>query len=89
MLELNPASRPTISEVFNTLKNIKTDKESVSPTPPPHSSGLRFGPGIKTPGILDDPKSGLGVDKPVSPTSGAPMSGGLRGKGLNIANKKS
>ena len=94
MLSLNPNERPTISEVFNVLKDIKPKEattgklESTSVVADKtRKPGLRFGPGFK-------PTRSIGVaptDGPIeskTETTSPKTGGGLRGSGLKIADKK-
>ena len=103
MLSLRPTDRPTITDVFNVLKEIKPDDISVGTIGGTSSPGstkktvLRFGPGFKptgSKGIIPSDTDGSG--EPIKVEDGvkkpitpeAPKkSGGLRGSGLKIADK--
>lgn len=99
MLSLNPSDRPTITDVFNVLKEVNHDEEP--PITNTHLGGrLRFGPGFKpteTKGLDSDrtikKESTTGTtkvdDSPKSPIVSKPIkkSGTLRGLGLKIADK--
>lgn len=56
MLSLSPSDRPTITEVFNILKEVKPDETRIgtlggtTTSGSPKKSGLRFGPGFKPSG---------------------------------------
>ena len=100
MLALNPNDRPSISEVFNVLKDVKPEDKVTGCGTTTLSSGtakkpiLRFGPGFK-------PSSSKGVETPTrvsespkhpttppTPSEEKPKApGGLRGSGLKIADK--
>jgi hypothetical protein len=103
MLSLNPNDRPSISEVFNVLKDIKPG-EAIPPTivdpigEKPKKPVLRFGPGLKPSGTKGIPPSGTPISKaleietktPKIPEEPKPSTSGsgLRGSGLKIADKE-
>lgn len=93
MLSLNPSNRPTITDVFNVLKEVKHDEEP-SFTNDHWGSRLRFGPGFKpteTKSLDSDHtiKTESTTESLKSPTASKPIkkSGSLRGAGLKIADK--
>ena len=98
MLSLNPNDRPSISEVFNVLKDVNPDEgvsggeTTVGVTA--KKPVLRFGPGFKPSGSkgVEPPKTGTEVPKrpttsPASPEEKPKSTGGLRGSGLKLADK--
>lgn len=90
MLKLNPEERPTISEVFNTLKVVKPGETKTTDTP--KNPRLIFGPGIEPSSPKGAPISTLGTDvrKTEGETTSKPTksrSSSLIGKGLEIADK--
>jgi serine/threonine protein kinase len=103
MLSLNPNDRPSISEVFNVLKDIKPG-EAIPPTTvypigeKPKKPVLRFGPGLRPSGTKGIPPSGTPISKapeietktPKIPEEPKPSTSGsgLRGSGLKIADKE-
>ena len=100
MLALNPNDRPSISEVFNVLKDVKSEDEvtgSVTTTASGETAkkpGLRFGPGFKpsgSKGVKTPTKVSESSKSPTTPSTSSEekpkASGGLRGSGLKIADK--
>ncbi len=103
MLSLNPNDRPSISEVFNVLKDIKPGEaeplEKIYPIgEKPKKPGLRFGPGLRPSGTKGITSSGapkpkapeIGTRTPKIPEESKPSTSGsgLRGSGLKIADKE-
>lgn len=96
MLSLNPNERPSISEVFNILKEIKPGEV----IPGSGTAGtskkpvLRFGPGFKPSGCKGVETTTSKTVEPKPPMTSSSMdeerpkkTGGLRGSGLKIADK--
>lgn len=100
MLSLNPNDRPSISEVFNILKDIKPEdgvigsEGTTTPKDTTKKPVLRFGPGLKPSGSKGVEFTTSKSDGPKPPMTSSSMdeerpkkTGGLRGSGLKIADK--
>ena len=99
MLSLNPNERPSISDVFNVLKDIKPEDgvlrvETKDTGETPKKPGLRFGPGFKPSGSKGVESSTTDSEfpksphpSPISPEEKPRTTGGLRGSGLKLADK--
>lgn len=79
MLSLNPIDRPTIHQVFETLRLLHTE--------PPTSSGFKT-PDIRLRGGILKGKVAPTRPEDTPPITEIPKETGLRGKGLDIATKK-
>lgn len=100
MLSLNPSDRPSLSDVFNILKDIKPEDAIIGGSTATFSESttkkpiLRFGPGLKpsrskgvetTTKETETPKHS--ATPPITSEEKPKTSSGLRGSGLKIADK--
>ncbi|HEX5968991.1 MAG TPA: protein kinase, partial [Intrasporangium sp.] len=86
MMHVDPAARPTVAEVHATLMSIRTTRSTAGrfPSPPRPSIPLRRTPAVPATPSAAPPVPGR---SPARPSSTAPGTSGLRGKGLDIASK--
>ena len=91
MLSLNPNDRPSISEVFNVLKDVKPEdgvsgRETITSGSIPKKPTLRFGPGFKPSGGKSPTIASESPKRPATPSISSEdnpkTSGKLRGDGL-------
>ena len=94
MLSFEPTDRPSIADVFETLKDIKPGETTLRTSDTTEKKRLRFGPGFRptcSKGTISTPKPSI-FDTPeyshIAPKTSEPKTAsGLRGSGLKIADK--